>query len=211
MRKTVVVALTTTVLAATLTACGPETQISSSGASSAPTTDVTGPTSTPEGRISDLPAATQEPTSGERGVSGRASVEVPEGWTETRVDDTFDLRYLSGEGETDPLLSLAGDFGRFRMSRAAASTLIAQIQMGTPGFTIHSQEDVDVEGADNAVRVDFAWGTEEDGGVFEGMWVLAVGDDGHTIALAYSGGQDEISDGDKDRFASSFTMLPAQS
>lgn len=206
MRKTLTVVALMTLL---LTACGPEVDIEDA---SSPTAGggADGATSTPGGRIEDLPEATSEPTSSERGVSGRAKVEVPEGWTESRVDDVFDLRYLAGEAETDPLLSIAGDFGQFHGARAAVSTLIAQIQMGTPGFTIHSQEDVDVPGASSGVRVDFSWGTEEDGGVFDGMWLVAVdSSNGDTVAVAYSGGQDEVDEDDLDDVADSFTMLPA--
>jgi hypothetical protein len=193
-----------------LTGCGPESEVESMSTATGSPDAGAGATSTPEGRISDLPPATSAPESSERGVSGRAQVEVPEGWTEARVDDVFDVRYTAGTGEKDPLLSLAGDFGRFRMSRSAASVLISQIQMGTPGFTIHSQEDIEVEGASNAVRVDFSWGTAEDGGVFDGMWVMAVDTaDGYTVGLALSGGEGELDEDDFDRAAESFRMLPA--
>lgn len=200
-----------TVVAATLvlTACGPETEVETVDPTSTPADAGAPATSTPEGRISDLPPATSAPEDTARGVTGRAQVEVPEGWTEARVDDVFDLRYTAGPAETDPLLSVSGEFGRFHFSRSAASVLIAEIQMGTPGFTIHSQEDVDVPGAANAVRVDFSWGTEEDGGVSDGMWVLAVDDNAYAIGLALSAGTGELSEREYDQIADSFTMLPA--
>lgn len=192
-----------------LTACGPQTEVEPTSTGSSPADAGAAATSSPDGRISDLPAATSVPQDAARGVTGRAQAEVPEGWSESRVDDVFDLRYTAGPAETDPLLSLAGDFGRFNFSRSAASVLIAEIQMGTPGFTIHSQRDVDVPGAANAVRVDFSWGTEEDGGVFDGTWVLAVDDDGHTIGLALSAGTGELTEREFDQVADSFRMLPA--
>lgn len=209
MGRTVIMAGLTALL---LGACGPELEVSSPAAEPtavpAPTAEAAATTSSPPGRSGDLDTATSQPTRGQRGVTGRAQVEVPDGWTESSVDDAFDLRYLAGEADTDPMLSLAGDFGQFRMSRAAVSTLIAQMQIGTPGFTIHAQEDIEVQGANNAVRVDFSWGTEDDGGVFDGMWVLAVADDGDTIALAYSGGAGEVTDVDKDALVDSFRLLP---
>lgn len=192
-----------------LTACGPQTEVESMSTASSSADAAATATSTPDGRISDLPSATSVPEDAVRGVTGRAQVEVPEGWTESRVDDVFDLRYTAGPAETDPLLSLAGNFGRFHFSRSAASVLIAEIQMGTPGFTIHSQRDVDVPGAANAVRVDFSWGTEEDGGVFDGMWILAVDDNGHAIGLALSAGTGELTEREFDQVADSFRMLPA--
>ena len=196
--------------AALLSACGPESEVEDVAATTndaAPTTAGAG-----SGRVSDLPPATEAPDSSERGVTGRAQVEVPEGWTEARVDDVFDLRYLSGEGARDPLLSLSGGYGRFQGARAGASTLIAQIQMGTPGFTIHGQDDIEVPGADSAVRVDFSFGTpEEEDGVFDGMWIVAVdSSDGHTIALALSGGDDQLDEDDFDDVAQTFQMLPGQ-
>ncbi|MFX0537468.1 hypothetical protein ACQBAT_00500 [Ornithinimicrobium sp. Y1847] len=206
----------TAAVALMLTACGPESEVSSTSTTQdnveAGGSEDAGATQEPGGRIDNLPAATEAPDSTERGVTGRAQVEVPEGWTETHVDDLFNLRYQAGESETDPMLSLAGDFGRFRMSRSAASVLIAEIQMGTPGFTIHSQQDMDVPGASNAVRVNFSWGTEdEEAGVMDGMWILAVdSSNAQTIGLALSGGEDTLSEADFDRVADSFTMLPEQ-
>ncbi|GAA1176271.1 hypothetical protein GCM10009584_17170 [Ornithinimicrobium humiphilum] len=194
-----------------LAACGPESEISdapqTTGADAGGTM-TEGPT---ESRVQDLPTATEAPDSSERGVTGRAQVEVPEGWTERRFDDAFSLRYLAGEGARDPMLAIAGDYGSFYGARAAVSTLIAQIQVGTPGFTIHSQEDIEVEGATSAVRVDFSFGTPEDeDGVFDAMWVVAVDNTtGDTIAVAYSGGDDQVEDKDLDRVADSLRMLPA--
>lgn len=205
--------IATAALALVLSACGPESEVSTTSTTGEPQQESqAGTTSTPGGRIDDLPPATEAPDSTERGVTGRAKAEVPEGWTETRVDDVFDLRYNAGEAETDPMLSLAGEFGRFRMSRSAASVLIAEIQMGTPGFTIHSQRDIEVPGAGNAVRVDFSWGTEEDeAGVMDGMWILAVDQsDGYTIGLALSGGEGTLDEEDFDRVADSFELLPGE-
>ncbi|GGK80400.1 hypothetical protein [Ornithinimicrobium pekingense] len=202
------------VLTLALGACGPESEITDADAPSQSTGQAgadPAPATATESRVQDLPAATEAPDSTERGVTGRASVEVPEGWTERRFDDAFSLRYLEGEGARDPMLAIAGDYGSFYGARAAASTLIAQIQVGTPGFTIHSQEDIEVEGASSAVRVDFSFGTEEEqDGVFDAMWVVAVDSGtGDTIAVAYSGGDDRVEDEDLDAVAESVRMLPA--
>lgn len=204
MRRTLTTLAVVTLL---LSACGPEVAIEDAGTQGGSTDAAAG---TPGGRIDDLPAATEAPSSTERGVTGRAQVAVPEGWTESRVDDVFDLRYLAGEAETDPLLSVSGDFGQFHGARAAVSTLIAQIQMGTPGFTIHSQQDIEVPGASSGVRVDFSWGTEEDGGLYDGTWLVATDSAAQqSIAVAISGGQGELDEDDVEAIAESFTMLPA--
>ncbi|WP_157674330.1 hypothetical protein [Agrococcus carbonis] len=181
-------------------------------AQSVPTTPMPAtpaPAATPD--PTDETEAAPAPTAGERGVLGRASVDVPEGWEEQRGSDAFALRYFSGDGATDPQLSLADGFGSFHGARAAVSVLIAQAQTQLEGFTIHSQEDVEVPGSASAVRVDFSYGTPDDvDGVFDGMWITAVDrTDGHTIALAFSGGADEVDDAQLDAAADSFEMLPA--
>ena len=194
-----------------LTACGPQVEVSQMDP--VDVSDQPGSTGPPAGRVEGLAESTAAPEEGAvRGQTGRAVVDgIPQEWTETRVDDQFDLRYRAGEGSTDPLLSISGEFGSFGGARAGVSTLIAQIQMGTPGFTIHAQEDIEVLGASSAVRVDFSFGTPEDeDGVFDAMWIVAVdATNGDAIALALSGGEDVITEADFDQITEGFRMLPA--
>lgn len=122
-------------------------------------------------------------------TTGRLKVGVPSGWTERRVEgDTFGLRYSDGDAEDATTLSLAGDFGPFGTARMGLGTLIGEIQTSTPGFRVESTTDIDVPGATTAVRLDFVYGTEEENGVFEGIWIVAADDEtDQSIALALSG------------------------
>lgn len=161
-----------------------------------------------EGRTSDEPSAvasseqpgaeasgSQEPMDAEagggvRGQSGRLRVAVPEGWQEeTLSDQLFSLRYVQTPGDPDSVtVSLAGEFGPYDTARVGLSTLVAEVQVGTPGFSVEETTDIDVPGATSAVRLDFVYGTEEDGGTFEGMWIVASdADTDESVAVAVSG------------------------
>lgn len=122
-------------------------------------------------------------------TTGRLRVGVPSGWTERRVEgDPFGLRYSDGDADDATTLSLAGDFGPFGTARVGLSTLIGGIQTSTPGFRVDGTTDIEVPGATSAVRLDFAYGTEEENGVFEGIWIVASDDrTDQSIALALSG------------------------
>lgn len=124
----------------------------------------------------------------ERTTTGRLGVDVPSGWSEWRVEgDVFGLRYSDGETDDAPTLSLAGDFGPHGTARVGLSTLIGEVQTSTPGFRVEGTTDIEVPGATSAVRLDFAYGTEEENGVFQGIWIVAADDrTDQSIALALS-------------------------
>lgn len=140
-------------------------------------------------------------------TTGRLRVGVPSGWTERRVEgDTFGLRYSDGDADDATTLSLAGDLGPFGTARVGLSTLIGGIQTSTPGFRVDGTTDIEVPGATSAVRLDFAYGTEEENGVFEGIWIVASDDKtDQSIALALSGRT--IDDDLASRVQSSLAML----
>ena len=109
-----------------------------------------------------------------RGEIGRLRVDVPEGWEEQTVEgQAFKLRYSDGIGDDVPTLSLSGDFGDFGTARVAMTTLIGDLQVNTPGFSVDDTVDIEIPGATSAVRLDFVYGTEETNGVFDGMWIVA--------------------------------------
>ena len=149
--------------------------------------------------------AAMEPTA--RGEIGRLKVDVPEGWEEWMADDPiFPLRYSEGDGDDAPTLSLSGYFGDYGTARVGLSTLIGDIQVGTPGFSVESTTDIEVPGATSAVRLDFVYGTEETNGVFEGMWIVASDDETDTsVAVALSAA--ELDDDVRSQVQDSMTML----
>ncbi len=151
-----------------------------------------------------------EPTA--RGQIGWLSVAVPEGWEETLVQDQlFSLRYLQTPDDQDsPSVSLAGEFGDYDTARVGLSTLIAEVQIGTPGFHVEETTDIDVPGATSAVRLDFVYGTEEEGGVFEGMWIVASDEDtSRSVAVTVSGPAEEsgVLEDVRDAVQDSMTLL----
>lgn len=155
------------------------------------------------------PSATEAEAANARGVLGRASVDVPDGWEETDGDATFTLRYAQPDSATYEVIGIADDFGSFHGARAAASIFIAEAQMQVEGFRILSQDDIAVPGASSGVRVDFTFGPADD--TSDGMWVVAVDDsNGHSIAIAYSGGEAEVADAELDAIAESVELLPAR-
>lgn len=151
-------------------------------------------------------AAPAQPS--ERGVLGRASVDVPEEWEQTGGDQTFSLRYAATDSPSYEAIAIADGFGSFQGARAGVSIFIAQAQAEIERFRILSQEDIEVPGASSAVRVDFTFGSADDPS--DGMWVVAVDDrDGHAIAIAYSGGEAEVDDAELDAVARSVELLEA--
>lgn len=170
-----------------------DTPTSTAGAAPTPSEDdATGTASEePSSDEGDEPLA---PTA--RGEIGDLRVTVPEGWEETLVEDQlFSLRYLRDPGDqASPTVSLAGRFGDYRTARVGLSTLIAEVQIGTPGFHVEKTTDIEVQGATSAVRLDFVYGTEEDGGTFEGMWIVASDEDtSRSVAVTVSGPTEDAS------------------
>ncbi len=188
-----------------LTGCmqSPPEPSTSPAPSTAATPAATGGAAEPSASPSAAPA---EPS--ERGVLGRASVDVPEEWEQTGGDQTFTLRYAATDSPSYEAIAIADGFGSFQGARAGVSVFIAQAQTEIERFRILSQEDIEVPGASSAVRVDFTFGSADDPS--DGMWVVAVDDrDGHAIAIAYSGGEAEVDDAELDAVAGSVELLPA--
>jgi len=201
-----------------LTSCvplPPSLDASSAPAATPPATtepaDPVEPSTEPSAEPAEPAEPSESPEPGadaERGVQGRASVDIPAGWEETQGDATFTLRYEQPESATHEAIGIADDFGRFQGARAGASIFIAQAQLQLEGFCIVSQEDIDVPGASSGVRVDFTFGP--DGETSDGMWLVAVDNsDGHSIAVAYSGGEREVDDAELDAIVASVELLPA--
>lgn len=144
---------------------------------------------------------------------GRMKVSVPEGWAEAPLqdDDTFPYQYRQGEGEDSPLLALSPDFGSFPAARPGLSMLMTYVQTGTPGFQVERTTDITVPGATSAVRLDFTYGTEENRGVFEAVWIVAsdgASEKPQTIALAISAS--DLDEAAVETVVSSLQMLPAE-
>ena len=185
--------------------------------SDSPTSSAGAPTdgAATEGSTTEEPGSTGDdgalvPTA--RGEIGDLRVSVPEGWEETLVEgQLFSLRYLRDPGdEASPTVSLAGRFGDYRTARVGLSTLIAEVQIGTPGFHVEKTTDIEVPGATSAVRLDFVYGTEEDGGTFEGMWIVASDEDtSRSVAVTVSGPTEDASllEDVRDEVQDSMTLL----
>lgn len=185
-----------------LTGCVQPPPAPSPSAEPTAVTEVTASAEAAEPSVAPVPA---QPSG--RGVLGRASVTVPEGWERTGGDQTFTLRYAATDTPTYEAIAISDGFGSFHGARAGVSVFIAQAQTEIEGFRILSQEDIEVPGASSAVRVDFTFGSGD--AASDGMWVVAVDDrDGHAIAIAYSGGEAEVDDAELDAVADSVELLP---
>ncbi|MGE9809219.1 hypothetical protein [Janibacter sp. G1551] len=99
---------------------------------------------------------------------GRLTLERPADWTEkSPTGEAWDTKYV-GDGIE---LQVSGEFSDDPTANAALSRLDLPATLRLEGYKGGGMQDLEVEGADSAIRSDFTFTHEKE--TWEGTWVIA--------------------------------------